>query len=105
MLFDGQKTHGHAVSAGLGQRNVLFAAFLGEESVRNLNEDSGAVASFRIAARRAAMSEVDEHLQALADDLVAFFTADVCDQSHAAGIMFIARMIKALGAGDGETAI
>jgi hypothetical protein len=42
------------------------------------------------------MGEVDEHLEALADDLVTFFAADIGDESHATGIMFILRMIESL---------
>ena len=96
VLFDGQKAHGHAVGAGLGQLDAQLAALADKEDVRNLDEDAGAVAGLRVAAGGAAMGEVDEHLKALADDLVAFFAADVRDQSHAAGIVLIARMIEAL---------
>ncbi len=105
MPFDGQEAHGHAVSAGLGQRDAQLGAFADEEGVGNLDEDAGAVAGLRVATRRAAMGEVDEHLKALADDLVAFFAADVRDQSHAAGIVLIARMIEALRLRWAETAI
>ena len=49
-----------------------------------------------IAARRAAMGEVDENLKALADDLVAFFAADARDKAHAAGIVLIPWMIETL---------
>jgi hypothetical protein len=51
------------------------------------------------------MGEVDEDLKALADDLVTLLAFDVCDQSHAAGIVFIARMIEALRLRLAETAI
>ena len=76
-----------------------------EKGVGNLDEDAGAVAGFGVAAGGAAMGEVDEDLEALADDLVALFAADVRDQSHAAGIVLIARMIEALrcGGGDGDS--
>ena len=63
----------------------------------NLDQNAGAVAGLRIAARRAAMGEVDEDLEALADNLVALFAADARDQAHAAGIVLIARMIETLG--------
>jgi hypothetical protein len=51
------------------------------------------------------MGEVDKNLKALADDLVTLLAADVRDQSHAAGIVFIARMIEALRLRLAETAI
>jgi hypothetical protein len=70
-----------------------------------LNEDAGAVASLRVATRRAAMGEIDENLKALADDLVALFAAYVCDQAHAAGIVFIPWMIEALCLWSAETTV
>jgi len=44
--------------------------------VRNLDEDAGAVAGLRIAARCAAMGEVDEDLETFADNLVALLAAN-----------------------------
>ena len=105
VLFDGQEAHGHAVGARLGQLHAQFGAFAHKEGVGNLDEDAGAVASFGVAARGAAMGEVDEHLEPLADDFVALFAADVGDQSHAAGIVLILRMIEALRFGSAETTI
>jgi hypothetical protein len=64
--------------------------------VRELNEDACAVAGFGVTARSASMGEVNEHLEALADDLVALFAPDVRDESYAAGIVLIPRMIEAL---------
>ena len=105
VLFHGQEAHGHAVGAGFGQGYAQFSAFARKEGVGNLNEDAGAVAGLRVAARGAAMGEVDEHLEALADDLVALFAPDVRDKSNAAGIVLIPRMIEALRLGCAETAI
>ena len=50
-----------------------------------------------IAACGSAMGEVDEHLEALADDVVAFFAANAGHEAHAAGIVLIARVIETLG--------
>jgi len=51
------------------------------------------------------MGEIDEHFQAFADDFVAFFAANIGDESHAAGIVLMARMIEALSRRDAVTAI
>ena len=59
VLVHGQKTHGHAVSAGLGQLHAQLAALAREEDMRNLDQDSGAVAGLRIASGGAAMGQVD----------------------------------------------
>ena len=105
MLFHWQEAHGHAVCARLWQADAQFGAFARKEVVGNLNEDAGAVAGLRVAARGAAMGEVDEHLEALADDFVALFAPDVRDQPHAAGVVLIPWMIKALRLGCAVTAI
>ena len=71
MSLDRQKDHADAVLAGLRQLDVQAATFAGEELVRNLDEDAGAVAGLRIAAAGAAMGQVDQDLDALAHDVVA----------------------------------
>ena len=43
------------------------------------------------------MGEVDEDLESLANDVVALFALDAGHKAHAAGIVFIARMVEALG--------
>jgi hypothetical protein len=42
------------------------------------------------------MRQVDQHLQALADNLVAGNAANVCDQPHSAGVVLIPRVIEPL---------
>ena len=66
------------------------------ELMGNLNQNARAVARLRIAARRAAMGEVDQHLQALANNIVAADAANVGDQPHSAGIVLIPRVIEPL---------
>ncbi len=90
MLVHGQKAHGHAIGARLRQLHPQLAAFAREKDVGNLNQNARAVARLRIATRRAAMGEVDEHLKALADNVVAFFSANAGDQAHSAGVVLIA---------------
>src|SRR5271165_461095 len=100
-----KEDHGHAIGAGLRQLHPKLATFARKEDVRNLNQDASAVASLRVATGSAAMSEVDEDLKALADDIVAFFAADAGDQSHSAGIVLVAWVIKTLRLRIAETTI
>jgi len=67
-----------------------------EKFVRNLDEHSGAVAGFRIAAASAAVGQVDEYLDALDDNVVGFITFDTGYEADTAGIMFQAGMIESL---------
>ena len=105
MLFDRQKAHGHAISARLGQRYPQFAALLHKKLMRNLDQNSRAIARFRVTSRGAAMGEVDEYLQPFADDLVASFALDAGHKTHAAGIVLITRVIKPLRLMSAETIV
>jgi len=82
-----------------------LAALMRKKYVRNLNQDAGAVTRLRVAARSAAMRQVDENFKTLADDLVAFFAANAGHQSHAAGIVLTAGMIETLRLRSTETPV
>src|SRR5262249_39099013 len=84
------------VLAGLRQREAERLALLGEERVRNLNEDSGAVAHAGVGAHRAAMLEVAEDLQRVLDDLMRLAAFDVGDETDAAGILVERGVVQTL---------
>ena len=85
-----------AYSPGFGSVKPSSAGFLGEELVRDLHQDAGAVAHARIGADRAAMLEIAEDAQAVFDDLVRLAALDVGDEADAAGILVERRIVKAL---------
>ncbi len=66
----GQKHHADAILACGRQREAQLRAFAREKLVRDLDQNAGAVARFRIAAASAAMRQVDEDLQTLGDDVM-----------------------------------
>ena len=76
-----------AVFAGRRQRDAERLGLAGEEFVRDLHQDAGAVAGARIGADRAAMLEVDQDGERIVDDLVRLAALDVGDESDAAGIL------------------
>ena len=92
----GQEHHADAVLAGRRQGEAQRGALAREELVRNLDQDAGAVAGFRIAAAGAAVRQVDQDLYALDDDVVRFLTLDVGDEADAAGIVLMAGIVKTL---------
>ncbi len=97
VLLDRQERHADAVGSGLRQREAEFLAFAGKELVRNLDEHAGAVAGFRIAAAGAAMRQVEQNLNSLADDVVTFLAADAGDKPDAAGVVLVRRVVETLG--------
>ena len=78
------------------QGEAQFGALADEELVRDLDEDAGAVAGFRIAAAGSAMGQVDEDLNALDDNVVRFLTLDIRDEADSAGVVLMARIVKSL---------
>ena len=80
----------------LRQRNIQLAAFSLEETVWNLQQDTGAVAGIDLATAGAAMLQVLEDGQGLADDGVRLAPMHVDHKADAAGIVFVGRFVQAL---------
>src|SRR5262249_20676494 len=84
------------VLAGLGQRESKPRRLPGEELVRDLHQDAGAVARARIGADRAAMLEIAEDGEGVLDQLVRLAALDVGDEADPAGILFERGIVEAL---------
>ena len=89
LLLHGQERHAHAILAGGRQSEAQADALARKELVRDLDENAGAVAGFRIAAAGAAVGQVDEDFDALDDDVVRLPSFDMGDEPDSAGIMFV----------------
>ena len=83
----------------LGRRETELVAFAGKELMWNLDEDAGAVAGFWIAAAGAAMRQVQQHLNSLADDVVTFMAANAGDKADAAGVVLVRGIVETLRGG------
>src|SRR5262249_24953472 len=73
-----------AVMAGLGQGDAEGRAGLAQEVMRDLHENARAVAGERVGTGGAAMGQVFENLQAVLDDLAAWPTFEIGDETDAA---------------------
>ena len=85
-----------AVMAGLGQSDAERRACLAQEFMRDLHEDAGAVARERVGAGGAAMGQVFENLQAVLDDLAAWPAFEIGDETDAASIVLVLRIVESL---------
>ena len=85
-----------AIFACLRQDDALLGHLLAEKAVGNLHENARAVAHQRIGTDGTAMRQVLENEQAVAHDLVRLLALHMCDEADAAGVMFVARIVKAL---------
>ena len=91
-----QEHETYAIAARLGQLDVSRLARALEELVRHLQQDAGAVARQWIAARRAAMHQVEQDIETLTDDVVRRLALDVRNEANAAGVVFMAWVVESL---------
>ena len=86
-------------SPGAGRLKPSLAVSADQELMRNLHQDTRAVAGQRITAAGPAMRQVVQHLQSLAHDIVGSLALDIDDEADAAGVVLVPRVVKALALG------
>ena len=87
-----QEQHADGVMARRRKGEAKLGCLLGEEFVRGLHQDAGAVAGARVGADGAAMLEIEKDRQRVLDDLVRFAPLDVGNEADAAGILLLRRI-------------
>ena len=92
-LARGHEHHADAVLSRRGQGESFRGGLSAEESVGDLQEQSGPVPRVGIAAAGTAVREVDQHLDALLNDLVTRPALDVSYETDATGIVFEAGVV------------
>ena len=91
-----QEAHSDGVAAGFRQAFARLVRPIVQQAVRHLDQAAGAVAHQRVGADRAAVVEVDQDFQALADQVVRLSALDIDDEADAAGVMLVAWVVEAL---------
>ena len=99
MRLDRKKSHADAVFPRRRQRETELGALAREKLVGDLDQHAGAIAGSRIAAAGAPVRQVDQHLDALQNDLVRPLALEVRDEADAAGVVLVARVVEALRLG------
>ena len=94
-----EEAGGDGVVAGGGQGDALGAHLGGVQRVGDLQQDAGAVARARVAAGCAAVGEVLEDLEGLADDGVRGLAAGGRDEPEPASVMLEGGVVEALATG------
>jgi hypothetical protein len=72
-----------------------------QEFVRHLHENARPVTRVGLATARAAVIQLHQRANGVADDAVGFFAFDVGDEADAAGVVFELRVVETLGFGCG----
>src|SRR3989449_9914239 len=88
--------HADPVLAGVRQLHADVCARALEELVRHLEQNARPVARAGVAALGAAMKEVVEDLERLADDVVRLDALDIGDEADPATVLFKAGIVKTL---------
>src|SRR5690606_26542808 len=86
-----------AIRAGLRKINALACHFFAEKTIWNLHQNTRTIPHKRIGPDCTAMGEIFQHKQAVFHDLMGFFALHMSDKTNSAGVMLIARIVKALG--------
>ena len=91
-----QEDHSDAVLAARRQSEPELVGLLEEKLVRNLHQDSGAVAGVGIASASPAMGQVVEDLDTLVNDVMRRIALDIDHEADAARIVFVRRIVEPL---------
>jgi hypothetical protein len=65
----------------------------------DLDQHAGAIAGAWIAAAGAPVRQVDQNLDAFEDDIVRLLALEIGNEANSAGIVLVARVVKALRGG------
>ncbi len=98
-MFLGKENHAHAIFTRGWKINSLLGHLGHKILVRNLQKNTSTVAHQRIGTHGASMIKIAKNLQPLLNNVVAFLTLDMSNESYAAGIMFHRRLIRAMQVG------
>jgi hypothetical protein len=96
MPLDRQECHANSILTGRWQIESEAGTLAREKPVWDLDEDSGAITGFRVAAAGAPMSQADEYPNSLFDDLVALVASDARNKAHAASVMLMPGIVQSL---------
>src|SRR5262249_23043942 len=91
-----QKDQPGPVPARPRQADAALGDLLGEEPVRHLDEDAGAVAGVGLAAAGAAVLQVFQHPDRLPNDVVRRAALQIDDEADAAGVVLVAGVVQTL---------
>ena len=92
----GQKDHAHPILPRFGQAESQSIAGVLEKGVRDLEQDTGAVAGILLAATCAAVVQILQNRQCLLDDPMGLFALDINNEADATSIVLEFGVIKSL---------
>ena len=91
-----EEQHGHAIVALCRQNLAAFLSLFSEKVMRDLEQDTGAVAGVLLESRASAVLQVDQNGQRIVQNLVMALTVDIGKRADATCIVVEFGAIKAL---------
>lgn len=88
VFVGGEEEHGHAIIAFVRQQAAALLCFLTEETVRDLQQDAGAISRVALQANAATMLQVYEYRKRIVHHLMGTHAFDVGERANAACIVF-----------------
>ena len=92
----GKKELSHAIVSHGRKLEPKADGLRNQKIMRHLDQYSSAITCVRLTAHRAAMIQINQYLQCIADQLMRLFAFHVHDETKAAGVVFKLRIVKAL---------
>ena len=92
-----QKDCANGILAFRRQRDTGARHLLAQKPIRNLNEHAAAVTGLGIRTHSTAVVKVQQNFETLGHNVMGLLIVHLRDKTDAAGIMFVAGVIKALG--------
>ena len=91
-----KENHADAVDASRRKCEAELSAFTREKRVRDLNQNTRAVAGLRVASACAAVRQVNQNLDSLENNIVRLFALDVNDKPEATSIVLVGGVVQSL---------
>jgi hypothetical protein len=88
-----QEYHSYPVLAASGQLYFEILALPGKETVGDLDQDSGAIASVHLAATSAAVFKIQQNLERFWDYCIRPAPLGVDNKTHSTGVMLECRIV------------
>ena len=88
-----KEAHANGIIARRGELDRLRPRPIAQQRVGQLDHAAGTITAQRVGADPAAMIEIGENLEPVADDPGGFLASDMRDKANAARIMFVARVV------------
>ncbi len=103
-FFLWQEKEAHAILAFSRKLEAFSFGYFAHECIGHLDQNTGAVACFRVGTNGAAMFQILKYFQAISDHVMAFAVVNIGYKANAAGVMLVFWIVEAARRGEARRA-